>query len=694
MAPGETAVASRALGMTRPRGKGHRISIGFRYSILVVAAAGLVVFAALARADIEMKAESQAAPALALASPCAPGAECVPGWTLERAEKRPSYYSYVLRGADGAVIEVRFQPRGGVAAGLASTERFDVMVVSRPGERLSREIEAAARGLADVVRRNEGRAGSREAKGERRITAGVVNAILAALWVVFAVLGLAALPAAARALRGVGAFEAGLFVFAVAVAAAFRAAVSPHEFLHLNRHGYTMMAQAMSPDYINTHGNAWPMFFHLIFKAAPKSDMVVFAVNTALATASVGVLYFIALDMFGGAREAFWSALLFAVTPLHLRFSGSEDQFILGSFLFLIVIAAFQRYLKTCAGRWVFLCAAAASLMIQEYRIYFIFPVVLGLMWLFTAPERLRALKNPALWAAVAAFAVVNLPHIIFAATTTGEYQYAFFSDPETIERLARRTAVFFQAEYTPGVFPALLAVGALAGVFTRTRQTLFIAVCMAMFGYALLHSPYQTHILRTQMSYVFFPLLLCGLGAGFVTETEGVGVWRRVVARVVFAGLVAAALSTPFRYRAMIAAPMNQWEEARFLRESAKRFAARPPRAIVTLDTSDAKEDDLVFDFPLYYFERGGARPELTGISGLATGRVGPGGGVLYYEGLSCYGYTFEPPDAFRPACARVRRDFRLRPVFTREFDALPDEFLQIPAKRISIGFYELEKR
>ena len=76
------------------------------------------------------------------------------------------------------------------------------------------------------------------------------------------------------------------------------------------------------------------------------SEQVAYGVNIFLGTISILLVFLIAALLFADKKIASWSAFLFSVLPVHLKYSGSAATEITSSFFVLLLLWAGLLYLK------------------------------------------------------------------------------------------------------------------------------------------------------------------------------------------------------------------------------------------------------------------------------------------------------------------------------------------------------------
>lgn len=549
------------------------------------------------------------------------------------------------------------------------------------------------RAFAGVVRANE--MGAERVEDERPPVA-LVNGILTELWAAFAALGLWALPSVRRYFSRMSAVRLACLFGIMLLAVGLRSFLSPYEFLHVNRHGFRLVGLAVRPDAIYEHGNAYVMFFHWIFALLPGNETTVFRIDALLGALSVLLVFFLTRDLFGDENAGLWAALFYAALPLQLRFSASEDPLVLGSFLALAGTAAFLRYARTGGGLWLAMGVVSAALLAQECRSFIVFPLMIFVMLLLVGRGPVAALKDWKLWVGCAIFLAACALHLRYVWQTGSEYRYQFYYTAGEIWRHAVETAVFLHLSVTPGIFPLLFLMGLWAAGGKR-REIVFLLLCIVGWGYVFLYNTGLDHVLRTQMSYTFLYMPLCGAGAESLLlscrrlkhKKYGAAFGMLPAVVVILAAIM------PGGYRPMIRAPMNQWAEEHFLRESAESLRGEGRLNIVTFGKLDVT-GEIDATFPAYLFRSDGREARVYGIGNLMMGEPDPArGDVLYYEGLPCYSFALKVArGGMQPECARVREAFTLKPVRTTTFDARDEDYVKTRGGRLTIGFYRLVRK
>lgn len=466
-----------------------------------------------------------------------------------------------------------------------------------------------------------------------------------------------------------------------------RVAFSPrtmlHEYYHAGDHllGY-LFPQAGQRFF---YGDTGPTLYTLANAVMGGDEQAVFTTNLLLSVLTIPVLAVFDYVLFRDWKRATFTASLFALLPLNVRFAASEDlsnpAVLLGTLALILGVVFVQRGGFVAAVG----AALATSLTMQTRPELMLWPLAVLVVALAAskAGQWIRLLSIPA---AVAALVLLTaLPQALHLVSLPGSERLhgGIFQKPGLI--------AFFDPKAVPPLL-VLMAIGGLAWAL-RHRRWLGVALLLVAAGGAhvsltffLNPPPYN---LRTQMITLPTLLVLCGCVVPLLRErlAKIPSLARVAPAAVLVAMALWSASST-----AWVKQLGDSQQEFDFLVRTVPKLPTGPGALLTVVGGHES--GGRVGMFPMHLLSRAGselvprALPDPTNPS---AHWPPADGSTVFYQGMYCYSSFKDEPPAMplTPRCARVHEHYVLEPIVTEEIAGpgySPMEYAPPPYR---IGFY-----
>ncbi|MBI5482440.1 MAG: glycosyltransferase family 39 protein [Deltaproteobacteria bacterium] len=436
--------------------------------------------------------------------------------------------------------------------------------------------------------------------------------------------------------------------------------------------GYLLTEQALDLAGGSHYGVGSQALYHALFAFLPHDHRSLMWVNSVVGVLTLPLTATVALRWLGDRRAASIAAVLVAVVPLFIRNDNSDANNVPCLWWLLGGLVLWEEYLAE--GRRLPMIGALGLLALATAarpEMLLLAPLLVALA---TAglESRGRVARDRALWGALAAAAVLLVPHALHVALAVDTLGERGSLPGLSLSRFVDLPAamVTMNAVLRPALYPVALtalAALALARPDAGSRRARLALALMA----AVACAAYQVDLCRANLARVHVPAALFAT----ILAADGLAwVWARFRStRVLLCAAVAgAAIPTAL----VLWRPTNEQTEERFLR----RALGELPTSRHTLIRQgrvdrggDAGSAASTHDhFPDYL-----VRPPV-GRATMATVRdwvdhPDYGAPAFFYQGMRCYaafqaGAGRPRGDNLQPACARMRRDFRLDPVLEEE--------------------------
>lgn len=489
------------------------------------------------------------------------------------------------------------------------------------------------------------------------------------------------------------------------LAAVFRFTVSPHEFLHEYYHHGTFVHELLyAPGMQVNYGEVGPAFYRLLDLWLEGGEHTVFAVNAVLGALTVPAVVLLGLALFRNWSLAWFSGLILALFPLHLRYSASEDP-IVAATLFGLASAAFSlSWVDTHRPAALVGAVVACALVMQSRTELMIWPVFLfGILLLARGRTVLASLGRPAFLVAAGVLLLLVAPRLEqVLSPPDGHIQVRM--DPGSFSSHLNGLLnpfheglrqVFLDREVTP---PFLWAL-ALGGVIwaARSARGALAASLLVVIGYVSMTTVFHGNrpfMLRTQVFCTpWWALVAAGTLPWWL---DALGPGRPVGRRALVLVAVLATTSGILTHGPWISRSTEAWQEFRFIRE---QVASLPPNARLLTIVQPTYPD--LDSFPAFLLDRHG-RTDVTLIDlrEVLEGRLpwpSPGPDLLFLQGMFCHfviPHVDPPPGELAARCLAVRERYVLEPRALALLEGLPSSemrYLKDGVGPWEVGLYQV---
>ncbi|MEO7433885.1 MAG: hypothetical protein ABI080_00190 [Candidatus Binatia bacterium] len=481
------------------------------------------------------------------------------------------------------------------------------------------------------------------------------------------------------------------------VGLALRLTLSPHTFLHEYYHIAETVPAYFSNETVPGYGKTGPALFRVVAWMVEGGDdeRIIFLTNAVISSLAIPAAAMLVLAVFGSWPQAVCAALLLAVLPQHLRFSGAEDLFVQAITFGLWSLALFASHQRTHRWTDALLGVLAATLATQARPDMIFFPLVVAAFLLCNEPRAWRRLFTWPMLVAGALFVGLLLPHVLEVLSVMGDGR----SPSPHVPSLQRyvETLILFDSQITPVVYWVLIVAGAAWWAIHRPGWLLWIVAVYLGFTIFTLsifdNPPWRLRAQNLPMSFLVL------LGAGAVPMW--MAAWRSHRQRGAVVGSVLLALmavGVVAGWRGFVAELKDQQLEWAFL----ERHVSQLPAEGTLLTAVDAGGRNLDA-FPEFLLARTNRRYELVDVRNAANGSVTwpkpKSGALLFYQGMFCYfAFTDEPaPDPMTSVCRAVHERYEAEPLMVEDLDTEGYSALRYAQGGrgvYRIGFYRLTPR
>ena len=315
-----------------------------------------------------------------------------------------------------------------------------------------------------------------------------------------------------------------IFVFGLLV----RLFISSHSFLTIfDEAEYMETATNLSSNfqqgvYVYPRSIGWPFILAVVFKLFGPSYNAAFYTSSALGALTVFNIFLLALALSKKENVAIWSAFLFSVLPLHIKWSGSAETNVPS--LFFITLGLFFCALyfrnpdpKQAQGwlSWLVLIGLsfASQFRPENYALFGVF--LIGL--LIFAPSPLRKFKLDLVWPLFLAL-IVTLPNLFVVLNFQISADWIFRDSSGvlsgsnwSLENLINNSlnyGKYFFTTYHSFIF-SILYFGGAVYLFLKKRKIFFFLMGWFLLFYFIYFSSWlQTLGAKSRIFLTFYPIL------------------------------------------------------------------------------------------------------------------------------------------------------------------------------------------
>ncbi|HOO56120.1 MAG TPA: glycosyltransferase family 39 protein [bacterium] len=494
----------------------------------------------------------------------------------------------------------------------------------------------------------------------------------------------------------------------VIIALLLRILVAPHTIAHTNSHAYNYVRQIIeySPfNYVGKYGHGCFAFFHTFLSLFGRTEKTVFIVNSIIGTLSVIPLYFISTEISRSKIAGILSALFLAILPVHVKYSATESMFILAVFGQLITLLSFLFFVRSGKYRFFFAGLLFLSFTMQTRPIMMFFPICVLLLGIcFTRNFRAifkfyKSILNTLLFILLSISPMLlayneyrlqsgsvkqgvyleEAPNLILKTlgiTNSAGGEYGFSSNP------------FFDPCFTPLIIIAFFIIGVVILIRKNRKLLLFSIVPALMF--AFLYSPINTRTIndvRFQLAYQHFYILIAGAGGAWLVESIKIKYKQKAMLWFVVVALIAASWFPAYKIVKYKHSPQMEYD---FLSGNIPLIDRN-----LFIIQMDKHIGNICTEMPYYLSEFNNKNHIWVEYSDFisAPRKYFDSRKVLFYRGISCYTFPYEPEDEEQPQCRYIMENFNAIPVMTRDIPAVKDFSFSYGKDILTIGFYELKQ-
>jgi hypothetical protein len=470
-----------------------------------------------------------------------------------------------------------------------------------------------------------------------------------------------------------------------------RACLSPHTLLHENAHGYEILQGAFSLEGYFWHGAGYYTFFHGLTRLLGDEPGVVFQANALLGGLTAVLVWAVGRRLLGAGAAAWLAAVAWAASPAALREGGSESMLPLGVCAGLLGLWAWLDGFQA-GGRWCSLLLAAACLAFTaQVRPELALWLALPPLGLVACPGWRAALRRPSTWAALASFALLAAPWLVFRLqdlATAGLPGYLELGPGRFLAALVSQEHLLLRADWTTMAAWVFLPLGLWAGLRQAPRALpVLLGGYLALGWIGLAAQGGQATQVRLQQPLLPLLALLVGLGGAWLSGRlpapgRAAGAW------VLGLLLLSTGLLRAPQVRALATAQLEfAFQERALPGLPAECGLVVPDRFMAGRVISTEQATWRLGDRPL---------AELTPfLEDAQTAAAAPC--WVLYRGLTCHLFTHAetpPADGVRPECRAPEARYLLQPLVEEILPAIPYDYLRLPASRVRLGLYRLVPR
>ncbi len=232
---------------------------------------------------------------------------------------------------------------------------------------------------------------------------------------------------------------------------------------------------------LNKDPSGFPFLVSLIYRIVGPGEPQIFFLSTIVGTLTVFVVFLLVYFITRDKNISLIASFLFAITPIHLVWSGSTATEIFFTFFSLLSLSMMVLYLKS--RRYMILllslASAAYSAQIRPEGIFFLF--ILGLFVLLMERNLLRLLRSKKNWLSILFLVVLLMSQImqlsIFKNEDWGAPDGKKFGLLYFEENSLPNISFWFTNKYHPLIFTILSIVGFIYSIRKNLRLSLFLVL-------------------------------------------------------------------------------------------------------------------------------------------------------------------------------------------------------------------------
>lgn len=245
---------------------------------------------------------------------------------------------------------------------------------------------------------------------------------------------------------------------------------------------------------LNKDPSGWPFFVSLFYKIFGTSEELAFEISSLIGTISIFLVFLVVFMLFRyyeDRREhiALSSALLFALTPAHINWSGSVATEIPFTFFSLLTVLAYLLYFRNEKFKSHLLGASllAFTVQIRPEGVLFISTIVFS--FLLFERKLSKKLTDYKFWIPFALLFILIIPHLIHLYSHMGGSWGAPSGKKFGLEyaphNLSANTIFWFTGDMHPVFFTILSLIG-ISYLFAK-EKSIFLLMAFWFISYFLL---------------------------------------------------------------------------------------------------------------------------------------------------------------------------------------------------------------
>jgi len=246
---------------------------------------------------------------------------------------------------------------------------------------------------------------------------------------------------------------------------------------------------------LNKEPNGYPVLVGILYFIFGSGEWIVYAMETALATASILLVFLSAYLLFESERIAAYSAFVFALVPAHIVWSGSVGAEIIALFFTLLCVLFTLLYIKTEDKHILLATTLVAAYAIQIRPESGLLLGVVGALFFFRDEKFIARLKTYSFCIPWIVMILLITPHLIHMAHANRTDNWGASEGKLGLKyldnNLSVNTEFFMDSSKHPVIFTWFMGVGAAYLLAYRRKTMLFLLTWFILFYglYAVFYS-------------------------------------------------------------------------------------------------------------------------------------------------------------------------------------------------------------
>lgn len=239
---------------------------------------------------------------------------------------------------------------------------------------------------------------------------------------------------------------------------------------------------------LNKEPNGYPVLIAILYFIFGSSESIIFGFSVFVGTLSILLVFLISYLVFD-ERNGVYCALLFALMPAHIIWSGSVGAEIYSLTFTLITILSFMLYFKTQKFELHMMSIFALAYAIQMRPENGLLIAIVGMMFVVFDKKIVKRLEEKRFLASVILLFLLIIPHMVHithaAATDTWGAEHGKLGLKYLNQNFQFNTDFWYDGEMHPALFSVFTLVGVIALLKSRNISILFLIGLLVFFiGY------------------------------------------------------------------------------------------------------------------------------------------------------------------------------------------------------------------